>query len=351
MTALDDDSDPEPLDPTKDRSGVPLQEDQTEEEQMRMSVTSSGKDTVAIDVDPEAQTDADRIQVVDEATIALATAENNMAILRASILEKDQEIQKKEKLFEESQEQINELKKLVEDLRGSIASLQRPVIEATVVSGMSSSSTLDQSMDASWQLTTSPQETPAVAISGISVVPVNRVYCSDCELWLNGPRQLGERNEGSAHKNVIQQLMSRQSASLVSGSNAVVLEEPPVDAVLLEVPPVDAILLDEQQARVFLPGRVFEGDHGVGEETNVVTPMDTSPGSPQEVSPQPGMDRFQRSPVAIGIAPTSPPDFGDGSPTGETTPIRTPPRSPRSGSMSVRRLIDHFVRRSPSARR
>jgi hypothetical protein len=56
-----------PLDPNLDCSGVPFPEDQAEEEQVRMSVSSSGKDTLVTDVDPETKTDAEHIQVVDEA--------------------------------------------------------------------------------------------------------------------------------------------------------------------------------------------------------------------------------------------------------------------------------------------
>ncbi len=69
---------------------MPFPEDQAEEEQVRMLVTSSGKDTLVTDVDPEAQTDADHIQVVSEATIALAVAEIDMATLKASLLGKDE---------------------------------------------------------------------------------------------------------------------------------------------------------------------------------------------------------------------------------------------------------------------
>ena len=70
------------LDPNLDRSGVPFQEDQAEEEQVRMSVTSSGNDTLVTDVDPETKTDAEHIQVASEATNALAVAEINMATLK-----------------------------------------------------------------------------------------------------------------------------------------------------------------------------------------------------------------------------------------------------------------------------
>ena len=176
-----------PLDPNLDCSGVPFQEDQAEEEQVRMSVTSSGKDTLVTDVDPETKTDAEHIQVVDEATNALAVAEINMATLKASLREKDEELQTKEKLFEESQKQINELKQLVETLRMSVASLQRPVIQATVVSGMSSSSHLEQSIDGSWQLATLPPVTGVTMTEGASAVanietPVTKVWCPDCEL-------------------------------------------------------------------------------------------------------------------------------------------------------------------------
>jgi hypothetical protein len=326
-----------PLDPNLDCSGVAFPEDQAEEEQVRMSVSSSGKDTLVTDVDPETKTDAEHIQVVDEAKNALAVAEINMATLKASLLEKDEELQKKEKLFEESQKQINELKQLVETLRMSVASLQRPVIQATVVSGMSSSSHLEQSIDGSWQLATLPPVTGVTMTEGASAVanietPVTKVWCPDYELWLNGPQQFEEHKIGIAHKNVI-----RQGASQ------------PVDAVLLDAQPVDAVILDGQQAQVFLPGKVFAGHHGVEEETNAISPMDTSPGTPQETSPH----LFQGSPVALGIAPMSPPDFGDSPTSGmDATPTRTPPRSPRSGSLSVRRLIANIVtRRSPSAKR
>jgi len=85
-----------PLDPNLYCSGVAFPEDQeAEEEQVRMSVSSSGKDTLVTDVDPEAQTDGDHIQVVSEANIALAVAEIDMATLKARLLEKDEELQKK----------------------------------------------------------------------------------------------------------------------------------------------------------------------------------------------------------------------------------------------------------------
>ena len=84
-------SDEEPLDTNLDCSGVAFPEDQAEEEQVLMSVASSGKDSLVTDVDPEPNTDADHIQVVSEATTALTVAEFDMATLKASLLGKDEE--------------------------------------------------------------------------------------------------------------------------------------------------------------------------------------------------------------------------------------------------------------------
>ena len=163
----------------------------------------------------------------------------------------------------------------------SVASLQRPVVQAIVVTNEASSSSLIESsniseaVDASWELTT------------IS----------------------------------------------------------PIEGILLTVPPFEGVLLDPQQDKAFLPGKVFEGgESGVGEETNATSPMDTSPGTPQEMSPQ----LIQGSPVAVVIAPQSPPDFGD---SPDVTEGQTPPKSPRSASSRARRFYDTFVKRSPSAKR
>jgi hypothetical protein len=197
---------------------------------------------------------------------------------------------------------------------------------------MSSSSNLEQSIDGSWQLTTLPPATDVTKTEGAPEVakietPVTKVWCPDCEMYLNGHQLFEEQKVGISHKNMIRENVSLQ-----------------VDAVLLDAQPVDAVLLDAQQAQVFLPGRIFAGNDGVGEETNAISPMDTSPGTPQEMSPQ----LFQGSPVAVIIAPPSPPDFGDSPDVQEE---RTPPKSPRSASSRARRLYDTFVRRSPSAKR
>ena len=89
----------------------------------------------------------------------------------------------------------------------------------------------------------------------------------------------------------------------------------PIEGVLLTVPPVEGVLLDQQQTKACLPGKVFEGGaSGVGEESNVISPMDTSPGTPQEI--------IQGSPVAVVIAPQSPPDFGN---SPDVTEGQTPP--------------------------
>jgi hypothetical protein len=228
--------------------------------------------------------------------MALEVAEIDMATMKSNhekenaahlveLQNRDLELQNRDKRFEESQKQINELKQLVEELRLSVASLQRPVIQATVVTNEASSSSLIESsniseaVDASWELTT------------IS----------------------------------------------------------PIEGVLLTVPPVEGVLLDQQQAKAFLPGKVFEGgESGVGEESNVISPMDTSPGTPQEI--------IQGSPVLVApqsppvtMAPQSPADFGD---SPDATEEQTPPKSPRSASSKLRQFYHTFVtKRSPSAKR
>ena len=229
--------------------------------------------------------------------MALEVAEINMATMKSKheqeiadhlveLQNKDLELQNKDERFVgESQNQINELKQLVEELRMSVASLQRPVVQATVVanearsSSLIESSNLSEAVDASWELTT------------IS----------------------------------------------------------PIEGVLLTVPPVEGVLLDQQQAKAFLPGKVFEGgESGVGEESNVISPMDASPGTPQEI--------IQGSPVLVApqsppvtMAPQSPADFGD---SPDATEEQTPPKSPRSASSKLRQLYHAVVnKRSPSAKR
>ncbi len=117
----------------------------------------------------------------------------------------------------------------------------------------------------------------------------------------------------------------------------------PVEGLLLTAPPIDGVLLDAQQAKAFLPGKaVAGGASGVGEESNVLSPQDVSPGTPQ--SPV-----VQGSPVTK--APQSPVDFGDSlEVTGGDV---TPPKSPRSASAHLRRIYQSWTggKRSPSAER
>ena len=47
----------------------------------------------------------------------------------------------------------------------------------------------------------------------------------------------------------------------------------PIEGVLLTVPPAEGVLLDQQQAKAFLPGEVFEGgESGLGKNRMLLRP-------------------------------------------------------------------------------
>ncbi len=133
---------------------------------------------------------------------------------------------------------------------------------------------------------------------------------------------------------------------------------------------VDGLLLNAQQAAAILPGKVFDGE----EVTNVVdwSPSGyVSPGTPKEVGTSPVeeatalgsglVEETVEAPVSPTwqAAPSSPPDYGHTvdvpSPAAEIpspcTPLRTPPRSPRSVSSRARGLMNAVLGRSPSQKR
>ena len=100
-------SDGESLDPNLDRSGVPFPDDQAKEEQVPMSVVSSGKEDHVTEVSQDSKTIPDHIQTVDKANMALAAAEIKMTSLRerhdrelsqqlVSLLKKDERLLKKD---------------------------------------------------------------------------------------------------------------------------------------------------------------------------------------------------------------------------------------------------------------
>ncbi len=314
-------SDDEPLDPTLDQSGVPYpvedveQVEEAKEEPIPSSTASPGKEDVKEDVETKAsQEDSNRTQeeimlMVDRANLHLANAEMEKAALKrkhdTALGQQLQSLFKKDEELAEHKKQINELKRIVEQLRASIADLQnevqRPVVQATVVENASSSSHLDQSMESSWLLTTAPP-----------LVPENPT---------------------------------------------------PVHEVVEEAKAVDGVLLNSQQASVLLLGKVFEG----AKETNIHewSPVDTSPGSPKEVEETPpaeevltalGSPSTEEAVVAPvsppwRMAPASPPDYGQVAESSPCTPPRTPPKSPRSTSSRAKAVLNAVFRRSPSQKR
>ena len=115
-----------------DRSGVPFP---PKEPQAPSSAASSGINPAASeymtdvsrspnDINRLKKTDAEHIKVVAETTLKLELVEIDMAHLRAEQKRREEvhlkEVQDKDKHFEESQTQINELELVVESLRDSI---------------------------------------------------------------------------------------------------------------------------------------------------------------------------------------------------------------------------------------
>jgi hypothetical protein len=209
--------------------------------------------------------------------------------------------------------EIQVLKALVVQLQANVADLkkdnERPVVQAEVAESSSSSTQLNQSLD-SWVLAAPPQEPPSLVVHPETIAEVTRA--------------------------------------------------------------VQGVLLNAQQAAAILPGKCFDGE--VVTNVTAWSESEVSAGTPQEIGTSPvlpvigtAVEVTEAVPVSAtwemyphGDAPSSPAaDYGHEddvySPVGEaaapSTPIRTPPRSPR-GSLSAKagRFMSMF-HRSPSQKR
>jgi hypothetical protein len=134
------------------------------------------------------------------------------------------------------------------------------------------------------------------------------------------------------------------------------------------------VLLNAQQAAAILPGKCFDGE----EVTNVTTwsPQsgEVSAGTPQEIGTSPVLPVIGTAvevTIAVPVSPTwdmYPVDDAPSSPAADyghtddvhspvaeaaapSTPVRTPPRSPRSFSAKAGRFMNSVFNRSPSQKR
>jgi hypothetical protein len=201
--------------------------------------------------------------------------------------EKEEQLKQKDEIYNEHLKQIEDLGRLIETLQSSVKELQRPVIEAQVVE------------------------------AGTNVVQASAPSSSD----------IGTSN--------------------VSGTVAP-MEQSTVDGIIVDAMTVDGVILDMHQSTVFQPNRLYlpTADGGV-EESNVLT--DVSPGTPE-------------SPVLVSGTEEFPADFGDSppplrewshSPVSRKSRSATPTRSPRTPSLGTRLLQSMWPGkpRSPSVKR
>jgi hypothetical protein len=255
-------------------------------------------------------------------TIDKANARMDSAELEKADLKRKHELvlNQHELVLGSAHAEIQMLKDMVVQLQANVADLkkdnERPVVQAEVVDGSSSSTQIQKSLE-SWVLAAPLQEPPSLVIS---------------------PETIAE----------------------VTGA-------------------VQGVLLTAQQAAVISPGKCFDGEV-VSNVTEWSEGGEVSPGTPQEIAASPvlpmigtAVEVTETVPLSASIplsatwtmypraeapsAPSSPAaDYGDAvpSPVGDAAaPSVTPPRSPRSSSLSSRigKGFMGVFTRSPSQKR
>jgi hypothetical protein len=206
-----------------------------------------------------------------------------------SLHEKEEQLKKKDEIYVEHLKQIEDLGSLIEALQSSVKELQRPVIEAQVVE------------------------------PGTNVVQASAPSSSDT----------GTSNVSGT--------VAPMEQSTVDG---ILVEELTDDRVIVDAMTVDGVILDMIQATVFQPNRLYlpTADGGI-EESNILT--DVSAGTPD-------------SPVLVSGTEEFHAEYGDSPlPVREASRSATPTRSPRTPSLGTRLMQSMWPgkSRSPSVKR
>ncbi len=161
-------------DPTKDKSGVPYDVEESEEtlevteEEATAApdVTGTSKlDTAVLEVTLPDVTTEEMLRTIGEASSRMDSAELEKADLKRK---HELVLNQHELMLGSAQEEIRKLKDMVVQLQANVAELkkdnERPVVQADVVEEQSSSSERQKSID-SWISSAPPQEPPGLVIN------------------------------------------------------------------------------------------------------------------------------------------------------------------------------------------